>query len=176
MLLRALAALVNEGMLSGRTAEVRFYGQRQDWVQEQIDACGLAELVRQLGRVPQADAFERQRESHLLLNFKCEPGTGEGILSSKVYEYLAARRPILSVGAGDDVADELIDRTGAGLVVRDLDTLIAALRDSYREYLASGTVRWRGDAALVSKYSQRQMAGQFARLLTSSASSPEDHS
>ncbi|MCK9355861.1 MAG: hypothetical protein M0R22_01750 [Dehalococcoidia bacterium] len=173
MLLRALAGLVSEGVLSGRTAQVSFYGQPQDWVQEQIDVMGLAELVRQHGQVPQAEAFERQRESHLLLNFKCEPGTGEGILSSKVYEYLAARRPVLSIGAGDDVADDVLGETSAGLVVEDVDALTVALRDSYREYLDSGTVAWRGDVAVADTYSQLEMARQFARLLRSSTSNPE---
>jgi len=165
MLLRALAGLVGEGVLSAGTAEVNFYGQPQDWVQEQIDASGLSGLVRQRGQVPQTEAFARQRESHLLLNLKCEPGTGPGILSSKVFEYLAARRPVLSIGAGDDVADVVIRETASGLVAGDVGSLTQALREAYSEYCASGTVSWRGNATAVDKYSQREMARQFARLL-----------
>jgi len=176
LLLRAVWALVEDGVLSSNTADVRLYGQHHDWVQKQIAAFGLNEVVRQLGPVPQSEAFVRQRESHVLLNRKCEPGTGPGILSSKVLEYLAARRPVLSIGAGDDVADEILRETGSGLVADDVGALTQALREMYGEYRTCGTVAWRGNATAVEKYSQREMARQFARLLTSSALNPEGHS
>ena len=165
MFLDALAALVSKGVLDENNTEVRFYGPRRDWIQQQMDERGLSRIVTQCGSVPQAAAFARQRESHVLLNIKCEPRTGSGILSSKVLEYLAARRPILSVGAGLDPADEVVGETGAGVVATDVEAVGSALEDAYAEYSRTGMVAWCGNEASVRKYDQREMARRFAELL-----------
>ena len=60
------------------------------------------------------------------------------MLSGKVFEYLAAERPILAVVPPDGAAAELIRETGAGVVVApdDIDGIereLTALRDRWRE-------------------------------------------
>ena len=59
------------------------------------------------------------------------------MLSGKVFEYLAAERPILAVVPPDGAAAELIRETGAGVVVApdDIDGIereLRALRDRWR--------------------------------------------
>jgi len=59
------------------------------------------------------------------------------VLSGKVFEYLAAERPILAVVPPDGAAAELIRETGAGVVVApdDIDGIereLAAMRDRWR--------------------------------------------
>jgi len=165
LLLEAVAGLVNEGSLDKAAVQIRFYGPRQEWVQRQIDAFGLADVAHQCGQVAQTVAFEHQREAHVLLNFKCEPGTGEGILSSKVLEYLAARRPVLSIGAGGDVADDILRDTNGGTVVGDIGEVCSVVAKWYQEYMQTGGVVWRGSVDAASRLGQREMARQFARLL-----------
>jgi glycosyltransferase involved in cell wall biosynthesis len=165
VLLDALAGLIQQGVVAESNTEVRLYGPRLDWVQEQIDERGLSSIVTQCGSVPQATAFARQRESHVLVNIKCDPRAGGGILSSKVLEYLAARRPILSVGGGPDPADDIVEKTGTGVVAADVEAVRSALEKAYAEYVRTGTVVWHGNQAAVRKYSQQEMARRFADLL-----------
>ena len=64
-------------------------------------------------------------------------GAGAGVLSGKVFEYLAAERPILAVVPPDGAAAELIRETGAGVVVAPAD--VAGIREALQGLHA----RWR---------------------------------
>jgi hypothetical protein len=67
------------------------------------------------------------------------------VLSGKVFEYLAAERPILAAVPPDGAAAELIRETGAGLVAApdDVTALTQALAELHAEWSAGkldGTV------------------------------------
>jgi glycosyltransferase involved in cell wall biosynthesis len=87
---------------------------------------------------PHRQALELQRESEaLLLLIPDAGGRGRGVLSGKVFEYLAAERPILAVVPPEGAAAELLRATGAGVVVApdDVDGIereLTALRDRWR--------------------------------------------
>jgi hypothetical protein len=63
------------------------------------------------------------------------------VLSGKVFEYLAAERPILAAVPPDGAAAELIRETGAGVVASadDVPALQAALGDLHTRW-AAGTL------------------------------------
>ncbi len=87
---------------------------------------------------PHRRSLELQRDSEaLLLLIPDAGGRGRGILSGKVFEYLAAERPILAVVPSDGAAAELLRETGAGVVVApdDIDGIareLEAMRDRWR--------------------------------------------
>ena len=87
---------------------------------------------------PHRRALELQRDSEALLLLIPEAdGRGRGVLSGKVFEYLAAERPILALVPPDGAAAELLRETGAGVVVApdDVDGIareLTALRDRWR--------------------------------------------
>ena len=94
-------------------------------------------------------------------------GRGKGVLSGKVFEYLAADRPILAAVPPEGAAAELIRDAGAGVVVApdDVDGMATALRDLHG--------RWK-DGALEApalseewrlKVSRRSRVEELARLL-----------
>ena len=94
-------------------------------------------------------------------------GRGKGVLSGKVFEYLAAERPILAVVPPDGAAAELIRSANAGVVVApdDVDGMSAALRDLHARWQA-GTLadtslsdEWRA------KVSRQTRVEELARLL-----------
>jgi glycosyltransferase involved in cell wall biosynthesis len=59
-------------------------------------------------------------------------------VTGKIYEYLAAERPILAVVPPDGAAAELVRNTGAGVVVAsdDVDGVREALIDLHRRWRA----------------------------------------
>jgi len=71
-----------------------------------------------------------QRDSEALLLLIPEAGgRGKGVLSGKVFEYLAAERPILAAVPPEGAAATLIEEVGAGVVAApdDVDALTGAL-------------------------------------------------
>jgi glycosyltransferase involved in cell wall biosynthesis len=77
-----------------------------------------------------AACFQRQRESDLLLHLGWTNPAMNGVLSAKVFEYMAAGIPVLSIGAERNTAiGELLAATGTGLCVGLEVSPIEALLD-----------------------------------------------
>ena len=122
---------------------------------------------------PHRRSLELQRDSEALLLLIPEAdGRGRGVLSGKVFEYLAAERPILALVPPDGAAAELLRETGAGVVVapEDIDGIareLAALRDRWRAGALEApdlTDEWRdeGLAAHAGRGARRPAAGPGA--------------
>jgi hypothetical protein len=76
---------------------------------------GLEPLIRHLGRMQRKETIELQKTSHVLLSFGWPGGLQ---VPCKIYEYFAARRPLLHVeGDARDPASTLVRKYRRGLVV-----------------------------------------------------------
>ena len=130
-----LRALAGSGL---EDARVRFVGDFRPGDREFMLELGLGDRVELIDHVPRRRSLELQRESEALLLLIPEAGgRGRGVLSGKVFEYIAAERPVLAVVPPDGAAAQLIRDTGVGVVVapEDVDGIRAALLDLH--------VRWR---------------------------------
>jgi len=147
--------------------QVRFYGAEAGWIDKQAEHHGLRDIVKQFGLVPREVALDKQRESQVLLLIKWNDPRERGYYSAKIFEYLAARRPILAIGGFDDVASELLDETKTGIWGSTAEEVKGILKELYHEYKTAGKVAYKGDETKINKYSQREMARQFAEVLDS---------
>jgi glycosyltransferase involved in cell wall biosynthesis len=117
---------------------VRFAGDVRDADREYAEALGLGDRIELLGYVPRRRSLELQRDSDaLLLLIPDSGGRGKGVLTGKIFEYLAAERPILAAVPPDGAAADLLRETGAGTVVPpdDVDAIRAALVDLHRRWI-----------------------------------------
>jgi len=115
-----------------------FRSADRDWA-AQLE---LGERVELHPYVPRREALALQRDSDALLLLIPEAGgRGKGVLSGKVFEYLAAERPILAAVPPDGAAAELIEEIGAGVVAApdDVPALVSALR-ALHDAWAAGTL------------------------------------
>ena len=102
---------------SGLDVVARFVGDFRPADREWAEGLGLGDRLELIPYVPRRRSLELQRDSEaLLLLIPDAGGRGRGVLSGKVFEYLAAERPILAVVPPDGAAAELIRETGAGVV------------------------------------------------------------
>ena len=114
---------------SGLDVVTRFAGDFRPADREWAEGLGLADRLELIPYVPRRRALELQRDSEALLLLIPEAGgRGRGVLSGKVFEYLAAERPILAVVPPDGAAAALIRETGAGVVVPPED--VPAIREA----------------------------------------------
>ncbi len=148
----------------------RFIGDTRAADRDWADARPARDRVEWLPFATRERSLELQRDSEALLLLIPEAdGRGDGIVSGKVYEYLAAGRPILALVPPDGAAARLLRDTGAGIVVPPGEVEGAAraleeLRD-----------RWRGGDDLSvrlapehrSALSRSTRVGDLARLLDS---------
>jgi glycosyltransferase involved in cell wall biosynthesis len=120
--------------------------------------------------VPRQRALALQRDSEaLLLLIPDAGGRGDGVLSAKLFEYLAAERPILAAVPPDGEAAALVREAKAGVVVPPDD--VTALREAVERLEAC----WRVgaldgvalDPDLRERLSRRQRALELADLVRS---------
>ena len=153
-----LTALQESGL---QDVQARFIGDFRAADREWAEALGLGDRLELHPYVPHRSSLAFQRNSDaLLLLIPDAGGRGKGVLSGKVFEYLAAERPILAAVPPDGEAAELIRVAGAGLVAApdDVTALTAALTDLHSRW-AAGTL----DGAPLSP-EDRERLGRAARV------------
>lgn len=163
-LFAAIRQLIDTGAVPSDKIRVRFYGPVYDWLHVEIDRYGLGDIVQQYGPVSHADALGHQRESHVLLLLDWDGPGEDGVYPGKIFEYLAARRPILATGGKrGNVVAKLLAETQAGIhaSASGVDKAIVSL---YKTCTAHDKVTAALGAA-ADRYSYREMAGKFAALL-----------
>jgi len=117
----------------------RFAGDFRAADREYAESLGLGARIELLGEVSRRRSLELQRDSEALLLLIPESGgRGRGVLTGKIYEYLAAERPILAAVPPDGAAAKLLRDTGAGVVVPsdDESAIREALLDLHRRWKA----------------------------------------
>jgi glycosyltransferase involved in cell wall biosynthesis len=134
-----LQALADSGL---EDVVARFVGDFRSSDREWAARLDLGDRLELHPYVPRRLSLALQRDSDALLLLIPEAGgRGKGVLSGKVFEYLAAERPILAAVPPDGAAAELIQETGAGVVAApdDVPALVSALR-ALHDAWAAGTL------------------------------------
>lgn len=119
---------------------VEFYGRNLHSVRAAAERGGVSDTVSTHDLVPYADSLRLQKEADLLLLLGWKEPSGSGVLHAKLYEYLGARRPVLAVGAEEDLAARAITSRGAGVFRNRPDEIAAYLRERLGEKQATGAV------------------------------------
>jgi glycosyltransferase involved in cell wall biosynthesis len=164
-LFRALQGLIDDGAIDASQVRVRFLGDCPRWLRNAVEQHGLGASVDFHGIVPRDEALCRQRSAQLLLLLNWDDPREAGVYTGKVFEYLAARRPILAIGGPKGVVSELLDETGAGHHITELEELKAVLVAWYGDYVSAGEVRYGGIPNELDKHTQRVMAARYAQAL-----------
>lgn len=165
-ILLALKEMVDEDTINPNDVQLRFFGYEEAWLTKEAEKYGLSKIVSQYGVVPRKVALEKQRESHLLLLLNFEDPAEKGWHSLKIFQYLAVKRPIIVTGGiEDDVKEQLLNETNAGVYTKSIREIKDALAKAYSQYKQKGQTNYEGIEEAVDKYSHREMAKKFANIL-----------
>jgi glycosyltransferase involved in cell wall biosynthesis len=114
---------------SGLDVTIRFAGDFRPRDRAYAAELGLGNRLELHGYVDHRRSNELQRDSEaLLLLIEAADGRGRGVVSAKLFEYLAAGRPILAAVPADGEAAAIIREAKAGTVVDPDDE--AAIRNA----------------------------------------------
>ena len=161
-LLRAVAAVAAADPRAAARLRVRFLGSTTFPGLDIPRVCadlGIAGLVDLVPRVERRESLAEMRRASALVIL--QGGTSMAI-PGKLYEYLAAGRPILAL-CEDGEMGALIREQGAGLVVPPEND--AAIRDALLTLLATPEARW--PRAAPASYDGRVRAAEMAAVIES---------
>ena len=153
---------------AGPDVVARFVGGLRAADREWAAAQGFADRVEVLPHVPRRKALELQRDSEALLLLLPEAGgRGKTVPSGKIFEYLAAERPILAAVPPDGAAAQLVREADAGIVVPpdDVDSISAALDGLVKRWRAGSLNGAPLRDELRARLSRRARTRELAELL-----------
>ena len=124
---------------------------------------GLANTVQFLGQRPHAEVLRLQKEASVLLLL----GNRGGLqLPGKIFEYMAARRPILCIKNDQhDIAADMVARHNRGLVVDNDAAHIAEAIQSLHAAHAAGTLDQRFSIGPLEQFAWPNVATQMEGVL-----------
>ena len=138
-------------------------GKTDETVLESIRQAGLGDYLTDLGYIDHNKAVMQQRKaSVLILPIREEPET-KAILPGKLFEYLAARRPVLGVGTGEGAMAEVLKETGAGQIF-DWDDRAGISDYVERLWSAFGSGEVMTATADIEKYSRRMTTRKMVEI------------
>jgi glycosyltransferase involved in cell wall biosynthesis len=143
--------------------EVRLVGKADVAASDSIARNGMEPQVTMVDYLPHREAVIHQGRAQVLLLSINNTPNARGVITGKIFEYLASGRPILCIGPTDGDAAHIIHEAQAGLVAgfEDKALLKAHISQLYDQYKADVLeVQSTG----VEAFSRKALTGKFAQL------------
>ena len=114
---------------AGRSIRADFYGADPHTLQRMASAHGVLEQVSINDRVPYAESIDLQMNADVLLLLQWNDIKEQGNVPGKVFEYVAARRPVLGLGLVGGVPDRILRERNAGAIINEPEAIAARLAE-----------------------------------------------
>lgn len=163
-----LKEICNENPEFVDALKLRFIGKTDIQVFDDLKELGLDKVCEKISYLPHDEVVKQTMKSALLLLLINNTPNSQGIMPGKLFEYLAAKRPILCIGPENGDAAKAIKETNAGYIAdfenkTQLKEVILKLWNDFRAgnlYTdASGTDKFSR------KYLTQLMAAELNKLI-----------
>jgi len=163
--LQALDILIERNDIVRDDLDVSFYGTDRDVLLPMISQYKCKRCIKVHPRVPYNDVPGILQQSCVLLLLT--EHDRKGILTTKVFEYMAAKRPILCVPSDRDELEKLLNKTKSGVSCQSTEETAAIIKEWYDEWKKTGTVHCNSDDNEIQEYSREKQTGMLAEILES---------
>jgi glycosyltransferase involved in cell wall biosynthesis len=159
--LQALKSLLSENRLPDSALNVNFIGEVNDETKKIIHSLRLEKVVKCSGSVPHTDSIKSMIGSDVLLLII---GTEESECPGKIFEYLAAKKPILSLSGKGELSSILSEFDHVTIVgLDDINKIKSAIHDLY---LKKNSSQLNIDFSVnpIRKFDRKELTNQLASL------------
>ncbi|MGO3182040.1 MAG: glycosyltransferase family 4 protein [Aequorivita sp.] len=166
ILWKVLADICKENTSFKNDLLLKFAGAVSEEVKQSIEDFGLNENCDFLGYVSHSEALKLQNESQVLLLVEIDSAETRAIIPGKLFEYLAAKRPIIALGPKESDIEGIIKETKTGKFFdyRDDNELKMELLLLYQQF-KNGKLEVVSEG--IEKFSRRELTKQMATLIIS---------
>jgi len=166
ILWETLALMVDEDSKFASDLEIKLVGKVDLSVLQSINELGLSAYLRKINYLPHDEALVEAMRSQVLLLLINRTPNAKGILTGKLFEYLAVQRPILCLGPVDGDASFILEETQSGKICdyEDKETLKKYINDYYKQFINKQLST--SNIGLY-KFSWRHLAGEIVQILNS---------
>jgi glycosyltransferase involved in cell wall biosynthesis len=162
--LKVVKDLCTEDQSFAEQFRLQLVGKVNVELQNQITDLKLEEQVIYRGQVNRMEALKMMQASHLLLLLLNKAGNVSGRIPGKVFEYIGAKRPILSLGPEGTDIGRMLHQSNSGEQI-DYEN-----QPALKEYLALKFDEFKSNGNMVSLnssncYSHKEVSSTFAAYL-----------
>ena len=164
MLWQVLQEIKREQPQFDKDLKLKLAGRVSNSVVKTIKEYGLEKNLELVGYLSHPKALIAQRTTQVLLLIEINAKDTQAIIPGKVFEYLAAKRPILGIGPDDSDFFEIVSATNSGTCFTYFEKTalkdhILSLYKNYKEIgLASNTSK-------ISQYSRKALTEKLAFVI-----------
>lgn len=149
---------------SGKKIEFLFAGNVDDITKKKI-ADALGDSAKFLGYMSHLNAIHIMRKADLLLLAIPDMAGNEGILTGKLFEYLASGKPILAIGPPKGSAAKIVKECLSGKVFDFADPDVGSfIAEIYKNWTVSADTSHKN--TIFRKYSRSELSAQLSILLS----------
>ena len=164
ILWKTLSDIVKKNKDFANDLQLKLVGKTDIAVTEDIENNGLKPYMEKIAYLTHAEVTQVQKKSQVLLLLINNTPNAMGITTGKLFEYFAAKRPILCIGPEGGDADKILEETKGGLIsgYEDSQTLEANILYFYNKY-KQGYLPC--ESINIEKYSRKMLTGEVAEVL-----------
>jgi glycosyltransferase involved in cell wall biosynthesis len=144
--------------------KIRFVGQTDQSIFHSLEINGLKDFAEDTGYIDHKKSLAMLKQAQVLLLPLNDAPNVAGIIPGKLFEYLAAERPILVIGPLDGDSARIIMETGSGKVAgfNDQSRLRQIIDEYFQLYLINKLVTNNKE---MKKYSRYELTGQLVKTI-----------
>ena len=143
---------------------IKFTGKTDAIAFDSLKQHGIIDNAQKTDYLPHSEVVKLMAQSPVLLLPINNTPNNAGVLSGKLFEYLAAKRPIFGIGLPDADAASILKSTHAGTMVHfdDYEGTKQAVLDLYQKFKTNQLFI---NSSSIDKYSRENCAKDYAALL-----------
>ena len=160
----AIKSLIEEDSEFSDQFEFHLIGKLDHSVHVDVEKNGLQKWLKVWPYIPHAEVIQKLQTAAVLYLPLNNTQNADGILTGKVFEYFAAKRPILAIGPENGDLGSLLKETETGETINfdDLDKLKRVLHELFSKYQQNRLVV---SSTGVENYSRKNLTAKLAAEL-----------
>lgn len=160
---KVLGDMCSEDSLFASRLKIQLAGSISPEVFSSLQENGLKDKTEYRDYLPHNEVINMQHSSRMLLLLMYNAPHGQMFIVGKLFEYLAARRPIMAVGYPHGDAARIIEDTRSGVTVdfHDYSATRDAVKKAFDDYMNGHDERTCGEG--IEKYSRKCLTERLAR-------------
>lgn len=166
---KVLSELIDENSDFNKDFRLKLAGVVSSDVLESIKNLNLSNHLVEMGYLSHKESVALQRKAQVLLLIEIDSPETKAIIPGKIFEYLAAKRPILSVGPEGSVIEEILEQTQAGKFFNSFNEneLKTYILELYQKFKSGSLVL---NSKNIEQFSRKNLTKKLAEVINNTVS------
>lgn len=161
---KALSELIRDQHPIRQHLRIKLVGQVDHSILQSLDSLNLSPFLEKTDYVLHPEAVRILQSSQVLVLVINRTANTKNILTGKLFEYMAAQRPILCIGPTDGDAAEAVRSTGTGFVF-DFDDINGIKEHLIHQYTAFQNGSPGVSGTRIQRYERKHLTQQLSGIL-----------